>query len=87
MLYEGLARLMREGDFAGITVTDLVESAKVGRTTFYRNFDSIEDILRLRCDQVIDGMVAYLQDYRRTQPDEQLTSLLRPALRYFYLHS
>ena len=51
MMYVGLARLMREKPFNAITVTDLVATAQVGRTTFYRNFDEIEDILRMRCDQ------------------------------------
>ena len=59
LLYEALANLMREKSFDTITVTDLVETAQVGRTTFYRNFDSIEDILHMRCDQVFDEMIDY----------------------------
>jgi AcrR family transcriptional regulator len=87
MLYEGLAKLMGEKDFAAITVTDLVEAAKVGRTTFYRNFDVIEDILRMRTDQVMEGLREYLQEYRKQNANESQTKLLKPMLRYFYLHS
>ena len=78
---------MREKDFAAITVTDLVDAAAVGRTTFYRNFDEIEDVLRMRCDQVVDGLIDYLQEYRQEHPDEARTTILKPVLRYFYLHS
>jgi AcrR family transcriptional regulator len=87
MLCEGLAKLIREKDFASITVTDLVEAAKVGRTTFYRNFDEIEDVLRLRCDQVFEGLVSYLQNYRKQPTHEASRELIKPILRYFYLHS
>lgn len=87
MIYEGLATLMREKDFSAITVKDLVEAAQVGRTTFYRNFDEIEDVLRMRCDQVFEGLVSYLQDYLQKHTHESRTTLLKPVLRYFYLHS
>jgi AcrR family transcriptional regulator len=87
MLYEGLAKLIRETDFASITVTDLVGTANVGRTTFYRNFDEIEDVLRLRCDQVFEGLVSYLQEYRKQPTHEGSRELIKPILRYFYLNS
>ena len=87
MIYEGLAKLIRDKDFAAITVTDLVDAAAVGRTTFYRNFDEIEDVLWMRCDQVVDGLIGYLQTYRQKHLDEARTTILKPFLRYFYLHS
>lgn len=87
MLYTGLATLMREKDFTAITVTDLVEAARVGRTTFYRHFDEIEDILLMRNDQVFEGLARYLQEYRQKHPQEPRIHILKPILRYFYLHS
>lgn len=87
MIYRGLVTLMGEKDFATITVSDLVDAAKVGRTTFYRNFDEIEDVLRMRCDQVVEGLLGYLQTYRPKHIDESPTTILKPVLRYFYLHS
>ncbi len=87
MLYEGLAELMREQPFNSIKVKDLVEVAKVGRTTFYRNFDEIEDILRLRSDQIFEGLIAYFGAYIQINGHESPTALLKPLLRYFYLNS
>ncbi len=87
MLYEGLARLMREKDFEDITVTNLVEAANVGRTTFYRNFDEIEDILHMRNDQVFDGLMKYISDYKKSNGFDRRSELLKPILRYFYLNS
>ena len=87
LLYAGLAKLMHEKDFVAITVTDLVEAAKVGRTTFYRNFDEIEDILCMRNDQVFEGLVNYVQAYRKENPNVSRINMLKPILRYFYLNS
>ncbi|NDJ53060.1 MAG: TetR/AcrR family transcriptional regulator [Chloroflexi bacterium] len=78
---------MRERPFNTINVTDLVEAAGVGRTTFYRNFDEIEDILRMRNDQVFEGLVAYLKAYRDQHAFGPDTNLLKPVLRFFYLNS
>lgn len=87
MLYDGLIQLMCEREFANITVTDLVKVAKVGRATFYRNFDTIEDILRLRCDQICEGFVEYYREYRQQNKTEPHFPRLKPMLRYFDEHS
>lgn len=87
LIYQALATLMREKPFTKITVTNVVETAQVGRTTFYRIFDEIEDILRMRCDQVFDELVAYIVAYRQEDRSPEPGMLLKPMLRYFYLHS
>lgn len=87
MIYDGLVKLMQGQDFDTITVTDLVEVAQVGRATFYRNFDEIEDVLRLRCDQVIEGLVEYLSDYIPADITQRRAPFLKPVLRYFAVHS
>jgi AcrR family transcriptional regulator len=87
MLYDGLAKLMRQMPFDAIKVKDLVEAAQVGRTTFYRHFDGIDDVLRMRCDQVFSGLIEHLVRHAATQAAESRAVLLKPLLRYFYLHS
>lgn len=41
-----LLELMQKKPFASITITELTRRAGVGRVSFYRNFDSKEDVLR-----------------------------------------
>ena len=41
-----LLKLMRKKSFLEIRVTEIVKLAGVGRTSFYRNFDSREDVLK-----------------------------------------
>lgn len=43
---QSLFRLMRRKPYDKITVTDLVREAGVSRNSFYRNYQSIEEIIR-----------------------------------------
>ena len=62
MLYEALMECIREKGYDKISVTELVARAGVGRSTFYRNFDEISDILYWKCDRQFAEL---LQDYDR----------------------
>lgn len=42
---EALVQLMERKPFSQITVTELARRAGVGRVSFYRNYDSMEDVL------------------------------------------
>ena len=87
MIYQALETLIREKPFNKITVTDVVKTAKVGRTTFYRCFDGIEDILRMRCDEVFDELIAYVIRFRMGEGSHYKGPQIKPMLRYFYLNS
>lgn len=50
LIYEGLLKCLKNKSFEQITVTDIQKSSGVARTTFYRCFDNISDILYWRCD-------------------------------------
>ena len=86
-IYEALIFLISTGKFETITVSELVEQAQIGRATFYRNFDTIEDVLRWQCDQTLDKLIPYLTDYQKSQKVTDPIPLLKPMLRFFYLHS
>jgi AcrR family transcriptional regulator len=87
MLYDGLVTLMAEMPFHTIKVKDLVEASHVGRTTFYRHFDTIEDVLRLRSDQVFEDMIQHIIAYVEEHGNASRVILLKPVLRYFFVHS
>ena len=85
-IYEALKQLMTEKDYSQITITEIVNTANIGRTTFYRNFDSIDYVLRLRCLDAFSHFRAYCIDYYLLNPLESRT-FLKPFLRYWYEHS
>ena len=90
LIYQALSRLIRTKTLDSISIKDLVEEAGIGRATFYRLFDSLEDVLHYKCDAAFIDLKHYIQTFRKS---EQLTgpinstSLLKPLLRYWYLDS
>jgi AcrR family transcriptional regulator len=50
LIYKGLLACMKKKEFDRITVSDLQKESSVARTTFYRCFDNISDILYWKCD-------------------------------------
>jgi AcrR family transcriptional regulator len=50
LIYQGLLTCLKHKNFDQITVTDLQKASGVARTTFYRAFDNISDVLYWRCD-------------------------------------
>lgn len=81
LIYTALDQLLEEKPFESISVKDIVDRANIGRTTFYRNFDTIEDILKLKCDEAFNGMKEYLIF------NNQGSLILKTFLRYWYLDS
>ena len=49
LICAGLLACMKEKPFARITITDVQRASTVSRSTFYRNFDCLEDVLALLC--------------------------------------
>ena len=52
LIAEGLFRLMDRKPFSQIRITELCQEAGVGRKTFYRNFQTKEDVVEFRLDQM-----------------------------------
>lgn len=52
-----LLQLMKEKEFEDISVSEITKRAGVSRTSYYRNYDSKEDILKQGLDQVMEGFV------------------------------
>ena len=48
----GLSKCLEQKGFEDISISDIQRASGVSRSTFYRNFDRIEDVLALMCDGV-----------------------------------
>ena len=53
-LSEALVQLIQEKDYSTITVSDIIERANVGRSTFYAHYTDKDDLLRDQMDRVIE---------------------------------
>ena len=47
-------RLLREKPLNDISISEIVENAEVGRTSFYRNFESKEEIVKRQIKKLLD---------------------------------
>jgi AcrR family transcriptional regulator len=84
-IIESLLQMMAFRSLDEITITSLCDHAKIGRVTFYRHFDSIDDVLQKSCDDRFDELSKYLDEfYQRHSASEPF---LRPFLRFWYTDS
>lgn len=51
LIWNGLLKCLKNKSFNSITISDLYKITGIARTTFYRNFDNISDILYWKCDK------------------------------------
>lgn len=51
LLWKGLLKCLESKNINTITICDLYKTTGIARTTFYRSFDNISDILYWKCDK------------------------------------
>lgn len=61
-LIESLLHLMEEKDYNSITVTEISDNALLSRRTFYRNFNSKEEVLEAYCHKLCQEYIAHFKD-------------------------
>lgn len=76
MIETAMFALLQEKEFAQITVSEIVKRADVARRTFYRLYESKEDVIHCYFDRLC-------QDYRSTCPALEYYDLSRIANDYF----
>lgn len=57
LISEGLLECMKKKEFTQITITDIQRTSGVGRSTFYRLFDNLADVLAYMCDKQFEKII------------------------------
>lgn len=60
LIWEGMEKCLQEKPLGKIRVADINEKSYVSRATFYRLFDSIQDVLVYECDKIFSELSAQL---------------------------
>lgn len=78
-----LLQLLHKKAFAQISVTEVCRKAGVSRMSFYRHFESREDVLKKLCAQITDKFVAESGiNYRNNTLKQYFTTFFTHVLQY-----
>ena len=64
LVSEAFVQLLKEKGYSAITVSDIIERANIGRSTFYAHYRDKEDLFVTQLDHVIEGLSRYMPDQR-----------------------
>ncbi|MGI6046145.1 MAG: hypothetical protein ACOYCA_04815 [Eggerthellaceae bacterium] len=78
LFYRGLLRCLADEPLDKISVTDVQRASGAGRSTFYRNFDAVIDILQWKCDsQFAEAINGYAASVDEGKSEDLLLYMLR----------
>ncbi len=60
LIWEGLEKCLQEKELGKIRIADINQKCFVSRATFYRLFDSVQDVLMYECNLIFERMAAEL---------------------------
>lgn len=79
---EALITLLKEKNIAEISISELTQKAQVGRVSFYRNYDSKEDVLMQESQRLLKGW----GDLFSEKPSEEYNSFFLSLFDFFKEH-
>jgi AcrR family transcriptional regulator len=83
LIYNALSEIMNEKEYESISVTELVNKAGVGRATFYRGFDQIDDVLKWKCELRFKELYLYVREYYSNPTYFELSFFILPFLKFW----
>ncbi|MCK8061579.1 MULTISPECIES: TetR/AcrR family transcriptional regulator [unclassified Fusibacter] len=89
-IYLALDSLLDEKNYDKISITEVIQRSEVGRATFYRNFDSLDDVLKYECDRKFIELKTSVQSKNKNSSNKSKShplTLILPFLEYWYQDS
>jgi AcrR family transcriptional regulator len=85
LLHEALFSLIREKDYSRISVTDILERANIGRSTFYTHYRDKDALFAAAIGEMLDSARAADQT-AAAEPTDRLVSFSLPVLEHICRH-
>ncbi|WP_297630875.1 TetR/AcrR family transcriptional regulator [uncultured Clostridium sp.] len=68
LICNAMFKLLKEKDFKSISITELCEEAQLARKTFYRNFESKEDVIKKSIDYMFKQLGKRIKFDKNMEP-------------------
>ncbi|WP_196158546.1 TetR-like C-terminal domain-containing protein [Reinekea sp. G2M2-21] len=81
-LFDAICELQQKKAFSDIGIKEVCELAIIGRATFYRNFDYVDDVFKLKLDEQFDELKSIAEPEFDKGPVN-----LTPFFEYWVRHS
>lgn len=85
-IFLAFSSLLSKKNYSKITVQEIIDTANVGRTTFYAHFETKDDLLREMCTSLLDHVFSEVPQIESTHDFSETTDKTVTSITHILYH-